>query len=340
MYYSRLAKRNLVAYNTPHMRIAFVGKGGSGKTTLASLFIRYLTQQGKTVLAIDADINQHLGQSLALDSSKDVPHMGNQMNRIKEYVRGSNPLITSNDSMVKTTPPGKGSRLMKLSESNPIFEYFAVTAHGAKLMATGPFQEEDIGIKCYHSKTGAVELLLNHLIDGDDEYVVVDMTAGADSFASGLFTKFDVTVLVVEPTLKSISVYNQYKAYAQNHDVSLGVIGNKLENKEDEQFIKEAVDSDYITGFGYSRFVRLTERGQWQDIEKLEDSNIEALETLLETLNNQTKDWNTFYRQAVEFHVKNAESWANSQSGEDLTKQVDENFDLVQTIDTYFVERR
>ena len=57
----------------------------------------------------------------------------------------------------------------------------------ARLMVTGPFTEADLGVSCYHSKTGAVELCLNHLVDGRGEYVVVDMTAGSDSFASGMF---------------------------------------------------------------------------------------------------------------------------------------------------------
>src|ERR1700730_255019 len=47
-------------------RVAFVGKGGSGKITLASLFSRYLGAQQSAVLAIDADINQHLGEALGL----------------------------------------------------------------------------------------------------------------------------------------------------------------------------------------------------------------------------------------------------------------------------------
>jgi CO dehydrogenase nickel-insertion accessory protein CooC1 len=52
-------------------------------------------------------------------------------------------------------------------------------------------------------------ILLNHLVDGPGEYVVVDMTAGADSSASGLFTRFDLTVLVCEPTLRSVGVYRE-----------------------------------------------------------------------------------------------------------------------------------
>ena len=46
------------------MRIAFVGKGGSGKTTMAAMFSRYLAELGNPVLAVDADINQHLGEAL------------------------------------------------------------------------------------------------------------------------------------------------------------------------------------------------------------------------------------------------------------------------------------
>jgi CO dehydrogenase maturation factor len=46
------------------VRVAFAGKGGSGKTTLSSLFIRHLAGQGLPVVAIDADINQHLGEAL------------------------------------------------------------------------------------------------------------------------------------------------------------------------------------------------------------------------------------------------------------------------------------
>jgi CO dehydrogenase maturation factor len=47
-------------------------------------------------------------------------------------------------------------------------------------------------VACYHSKVGAAEMLLDHMVDLLGEYVVVDMTACADSFASGMFTRFDV----------------------------------------------------------------------------------------------------------------------------------------------------
>lgn len=191
-----------------NMKIAFVGKGGSGKTTLSSLFIRHLAAAGAPVVAIDADINQHLGPALGLGEEEvaALPAMGGQLPLIKEYLRGSNPRIASAATMIKTTPPGEGSRLVRVREPNPVYDACArpveLDGGAVRLMVTGTFTDADLGVACYHSKTGAVELFLNHLVDGPDEYVVVDMTAGSDSFASGMFTRFDMTFLVAEPTRK------------------------------------------------------------------------------------------------------------------------------------------
>ncbi len=77
------------------MRIAFCGKGGSGKTSIASLFIRYLADKGEDVLAIDGDINQHLATALGLDPQKTnaLPRLGQQMKTLKNYVAGQNKRI-------------------------------------------------------------------------------------------------------------------------------------------------------------------------------------------------------------------------------------------------------
>ena len=92
------------------MRVAFVGKGGSGKTTLSALFSRHLARSGAPVVAIDGDINQHLAEALApVDGgSFSAPPLSSRLAGIKDYLRGANPRIASAEAMVKTTPARPG----------------------------------------------------------------------------------------------------------------------------------------------------------------------------------------------------------------------------------------
>ncbi|MET7745880.1 ATP-binding protein [Streptomyces sp. NPDC005385] len=318
------------------MKIAFVGKGGSGKTTLSSLFVRHLAASGAPVVAVDADINQHLGPALGLEETEAaaLPAMGERLPLIKDYLRGSNARITSAETMIKTTPPGQGSRLLRIDETNPVYEACArpVELDGGtvRLMVTGPFTEADLGVACYHSKTGAVELCLNHLVDGPGEYVVVDMTAGSDSFASGLFTRFDITFLVAEPTRKGVSVYRQYKEYAQDFGVTLKVVGNKVQGQDDIDFLRAEVGDDLLVTVGHSDWVRAMEKGRPPRFELLEEVNRQSL-SRLKTAADATyelRDWDRYTRQMVHFHLKNAASWGNTRTGEDLTEQVDAAFVL------------
>ncbi|MFD0367216.1 MULTISPECIES: ATP-binding protein [unclassified Streptomyces] len=318
------------------MKIAFVGKGGSGKTTLSSLFIRHLAAAGSPVMAVDADINQHLGAALGLsdEEASALPAMGAHLPLIKEYLRGSNPRIASADTMIKTTPPGEGSRLLRVREDNPVYEACARPVRlddgELRLMATGPFTESDLGVACYHSKVGAVELCLNHLVDGPDEYVVVDMTAGSDSFASGMFTRFDMTFLVAEPTRKGVSVYRQYKEYARDFGVALKVVGNKVQGADDVDFLRSEVGEDLLVTVGHSDWVRSMEKGRPPRFDLLEAANRTALQTLQNAADDSYahRDWERYTHQMVHFHLRNAESWGNAKTGADLAAQVDPGFVL------------
>ena len=314
------------------MRVALVGKGGSGKTTVSALFIRQLAASGAQVMAIDADINQHLGSSLGMadEATAALPPMASHLVEIKDYLRGTNPLIASADAMVKTTPPGRGSQLMRLDEDNAVHDLCATRLDGdlktVRLMVTGGFEERDLGVSCYHSKVGAAELYLNHLVDSPDEYLVMDMTAGADAFASGLFTRFDLTCLVVEPTRKSVSVYKQYSDYAKEYGVTIRVVGNKVTGSEDLEFLRDHTGTDLITWLKTSSYVRALERGRDQDFATLEPANRAALARLRTEVDSVPQDWAKFSRQAAEFHLKNAVAWGNKATGLDLGRQIDPTF--------------
>jgi CO dehydrogenase maturation factor len=312
------------------VKIALVGKGGSGKTTLSALLARHAAASGAPVLAIDADINQHLAVALGLteDEAVMLPALGDRLTEVKEYLRGTNPRIGSAAEMVKTTPPGRGSRLLRVAGDNPLYDVLARGIGGVRLLVTGPFGTEDLGVACYHSKVGAVELLLNHLVDGPGEYVVVDMTAGADAFASGLFTRFDHTFMVCEPTRRSVGVYRQYAGYARDYDVRLSVVGNKVEDEADAAFLREAVGGDLIGLVGRSGYVRAAERGAAGPLSSLEPATRDVLERMLVAADAAPRDWASYTRRAVEFHLRNATAWANDRTGVDLSGQVDPDFTL------------
>ncbi|PJE96399.1 ATP-binding protein [Streptomyces carminius] len=338
------------------MKIAFAGKGGSGKTTLSSLFVRHLAARRVPVLAVDADINQHLGTALGLpeEEAAALPAMGARLPLIKEYLRGTNPRIPSAEAMIKTTPPGTGSRLLRITEDNPVHDACArrvrldpggAPGHAStgapggapgdtvRLMVTGPFTEKDLGVACYHSKVGAVELYLNHLVDGRDEYVVVDMTAGSDSFASGMFTRFDMTFLVAEPTRKGVAVYRQYKEYARDWGVALRVIGNKVQGPEDLDFLRAETGDDLLAAVGHSDWVRALEKGRPRPFTELAEADREALRVMYGAADASygRRDRERYTRQMVHFHLRNAESWGNARTGTDLAAQVDPSFVLGET---------
>ncbi len=307
------------------VRIAFVGKGGSGKTTLSALFSRHLARSGAPVLAIDGDINQHLAEALG-GAEESAPPLGAHLAEIKTLLRGDNPRIPSPEAMIKTTPPGRGSRLLRPLGDDELHTRHVGRAGGVPLMVTGEFDESDLGVACYHSKLGAVELYLGHLLDGPGEYVVVDMTAGADAFASGLFTRFDMTFLVAEPTRKGVSVYRQYRDHAEQFGIRIAVVGNKVTGEDDLLFLKEHVGDDLLTHLVHSPGVRAAEQGRADALTSLEPHNLHALRILRQTVDAHPRDWDRLHRHAVQFHLRNVHAWADARTGGDLAAQVDPDY--------------
>jgi CO dehydrogenase maturation factor len=312
------------------VKVAFVGRGGSGKTTLAALFARYLHSQGGPVWAIDADINQNLAAALGADPETFAgpAALGDRLDELKEYLRGRNPRITSTAAMVKTTPPGQGSNLLRPFEPVPVLAGCVTTVDGVGLSVTGAFAEADLGVACYHSKVGAVELILNHLVDHEHEYVIVDMTAGADAFASGLFSRFDRVLVVCEPTLRSVGVYRQFVAYASEFDIPVHAVGNKITGALDRAFLRDQLGDAMVAQLSLSKHIRSGERGVPRPIAELEPRNHNALAQIRRLVDATPRDWARYLRHAIEFHLRNARAWANARVGEDLATQIDPTFVL------------
>ena len=52
------------------MKVAVVGKGGSGKTTASAIIARSLARAGRAVIALDCDTNPTLGISLGVGDTE------------------------------------------------------------------------------------------------------------------------------------------------------------------------------------------------------------------------------------------------------------------------------
>ena len=268
------------------MRVAFTGKGGSGKTTISSLFAQLAASDGYRVLAMDADINQHMASALGHPNT--LRSMGTDAESIKSYLRGSNELIDTH-GMHKTTPPGTGSSLVRLAPDDWFVEEFAQSVSKNLWVAgAGEIPEGNVGVRCYHGLNGAVELVLGHMLDKQEDIVAVDMTAGADAFSSSLFTKVDVLVLVVEPTLKSLSVYGQFKKHANDYGIPIIIVANKVQDEGDKVFIADRV-GQVDSWIGVSAEVRRRERGE--EPSDVEADTIEQLRQLRERLLEKPIDW-------------------------------------------------
>ncbi|MAM34663.1 MAG: ATP-binding protein [Micavibrio sp.] len=311
------------------MRIAFCGKGGSGKSTMASLTARTLAARQEPVLVIDGDINQHLGEALGFDEQtlETQPKLGMDSELLFNTVRGSNSRIPSTDFLTESTPAGRGSGFVYFDQPSPVYDHYQIEKDGVRFMAVGSHEDAEVGTTCFHKFTGVFGIFLNHFIDREGQYLIGDMCAGADPFASsGLATRFDAIVLVVEPTLKSTGVYEQCRKYAEPYGTKIFVVGNKVENKADEDFIREKIREDLIACFGKSEYVRNLEKGIFAPVSELETDNAQVIETILGKVSGLTRDWKKYQENGLKFHKQAAESWANAMYGTDLMEQYDPEF--------------
>lgn len=303
------------------MKIAFVGKGGSGKTTVASLFAMQMAHDGHAVLAFDADINQHLAEAIGITDP--LPSMGLRQSEIKKHLAGTNARFTP-ETMQKTTPPGAGSRFVRAENDDWFIKTFTKTSpDGVRLAGAGEIPDGNIGVKCYHGLNGAVEMVVGHFIDKPNDIVIVDMTAGADAFSSSLFAKVDALALVIEPTNKSLAVYEQFKEPATKYGVPLLIIANKVADDADRDFLLSHVA--HITAWiSPSAFVKNRDRGRHAPISKLEPEIADQLRLIHSAAARIGRDWSALQRRMNQMHLKNAEGWM----GEAAKKHIDPTFSL------------
>lgn len=301
------------------MRITFLGKGGSGKTTLATSFVKYLENKNKKVLAIDADINVNLGTAL------DMPkrYLGDIFDSICEDLESN-----KDKPFIGSSPATRESIFIKEGLNDSFLKKYATyNDFGTALLTVGTYSDDKIGYACYHSKLGSAVFIYNRLLDDKDLYVVTDATAGIDSVGTSMFNVSDLNVFVVEPTKKSVDVYKEFNTIVSNYGVGTYVIANKIKNADDMDYIKRNIDEKYILGFiKDSDDLRKFEQDDKEGLNRFIESNEEMLKNILNKLDSIKKDWVKYYNVQKQIYIDDAGDWYSQYYGEDLTKYIDEEF--------------
>ena len=301
------------------MRITFLGKGGSGKTTLATSFIKYLEKKGKKVLAIDADINVNLGAALNMPEK----YLGDIFDDVCKDLENN-----SKKPLIGSSPATRESKFIRKGLNDPFLKKYATyNQKGTALLTVGTYTDNKIGYACYHSKLGSAVFIYNRLLDDKDLYVVTDATAGIDSVGTSMFNVSDLNLFVVEPTNKSIDVYKEFKNIVSNYGIDTYVVANKIRNESDIEYIKKNIDENYILGFiKDSADLRKFEQGDQEGLDNFIKNNEQILKSVLNKLNSIEKNWDKYYDIQKQIYVDDVGDWYSQFYGEDLTKYIDEKF--------------
>lgn len=316
------------------MRIAFVGKGGSGKSTLAAFFIRHLLAKNYPLLAVDADMNIHLASHLGIPVREDFALSKDEtVADIRRYLRGTNASIPELHAFIKSTPPGRGSQFFSVNSENYIIKKYALKfAPSAFYAFVGTYQKEAAGSQCYHANLAIFENILSHSRLNADEWLVGDMVAGIDAFANTLHIQFDRIVLVVEPTPEGISVFRQYFELASAAGITnhLSVIGNKVVDKSDREYLKKEIGPLFIGFIEMNNSLKKARRnGQAISLELLTDDERMLLSTLQRKTEEGAMDPNERLARLKAVHNKiGSENWVKATYG-DITKQIDHDFRFI-----------
>jgi len=216
------------------MKIAISGKGGTGKTTLASLLSFILAETGYTVLAIDADPNANLAAALGFPQPEKIIPISEMADLIEERTGAR---------------PGRVASYFKLNPKvNDIPEKYWVAHNGIKLMVMGRLKRGGSG--CYCPENALLEALVAYLLLERKEVVIMDMEAGVEHLGRGTAKAVDKMVIVVEPSKRSVETAYRIKELAKDLGLeNIGVVGNKVRGEKDKEFLISSMPSFEFLGF-------------------------------------------------------------------------------------------
>jgi len=203
--------------------IAIAGKGGTGKTTVAALLIKFLLQKG-LVLAVDADPSTNLSQALGLplDDTKTVGRIREKMAEDVSKDRLS-PDISKPEYLFS-----------KIVES-------LIESKGFDLLSIGRPE----GPGCYCASNEFLRASLDKLVkDYKYNYIVMDCEAGMEHISRQTTRDVDVLLIMSDPTIKGVTTAARMKKLIEEMRSNVGKVGlviNRVRGELSPE-IKKAID--------------------------------------------------------------------------------------------------
>ena len=216
------------------MKLAVSGKGGVGKTTLASALARLWAEEGRRVIAIDADPDANLAIALGAD---------------EQTAAACTPLSEMDDLIEERTGarPGAGGMFKLNPDVSDVAETCGVDVGGVKLLRMGTVERGGSGCMC--SEGTFLKAFMRHLLIEREDVAVLDMEAGIEHLGRGTAENVDVFVVVVEPGARAVQTAQTVRKLAEDIGVrDIVAVGNRVRSEEDAEFLRNALKEIELVG--------------------------------------------------------------------------------------------
>ena len=163
------------------LKLAITGKGGVGKSTLAATLAALLAEQGRRVVAVDADPVANLATALgisAAEQAKIVP-------------------ISQRRALIEERTGAKVKQYGQVFKLNPdvadIAETYAYRHKGVALLVLGAVQQGGGGCACPESVL--LRALVQDLVLAQEDALIMDMEAGVEHLGRATARGVDVVLV-------------------------------------------------------------------------------------------------------------------------------------------------